>query len=449
MNEQENEVELIDFLNILWKRKWQIIIPVFLSVVIAGVISFLLAPKWKIDSIILPSKFLIQTESGQFEEVVVVDPKQIAGQINNATYNNIIASELNLNPRKFPRLRSVNLQDTNLVHVSITEKDVEKAKLILHSLFNHLKGQLDKKIEVEIKGIDTQIASIENSIKQNEISIKDQENRITLKKFQIKDKENEIKTKENEIKIKNNEIRSKELEIQSKEIEKDRIKKEIVSLKNKLKISEDRLKSIMDEMKAVKKRIEELEKQQRKALVEKKDGIDAISLLLYSNEVQQNLRYYNTLDEKLSTERITQENLYLAIREKEELLRQIDNQISQVNTQKDTKKAEVDIILTRIDVVKTDIEKIKNEINTVKNEIEKIKNEIDTQKTQIRHLENKKERIDHAQLIKEPTPSLRPVSPKKKLYILIAGVFGLLTFSMLAFFLEYLEKKRKIEKSRM
>jgi len=198
----------------------------------------------------------------------------------------------------------------------------------------------------------------------------------------------------------------------------------------------------MEEMIEVKKRIDELDEQQRKALGEKKQEGDAISLLLYSNEVQQNFRYYNTLDEKLSNEKITQENLYLAIRNKEEQLRQIDNQIQQINTQKEIIKTEIDDILTQIAVIKTEIEKVKNTINTVKNEIEKVKNTINTKETEIKLLENKKARIDYTQLIKEPTSSLYPVSPKKKLNVLIAGILGLMAFTMLAFFLESLEKQK-------
>ena len=442
MNEYEKEIELIDYLNVIWKRKWLIIIPTFFLVVVVGVISFLLPKQWEIDAIIVPSKFLIQTEQGAFEEVLVIEPKQIASQINEATYDILIAAELNLDIRKFPKLKADNIRDTKLVRISIKEENAEKAKLILYSLFNHLKREIDKKIDVETKGLDTQVVLKENSIKQNEISIKDHNNQIALKNLQIKDKENEIKTKENEIKRKNNNLQLKDLDIQSKEIEKDRIKKEIESFHNKLKISEERVKSIMDEMKAVKKRIDELDEQQRKALNEKKQDGDAISLLLYSNEVHQNLRYYNTLDEKLSNEKITQENLYLAIRDKEEQLRQIDNQILQINTQKDTIKTEIDDIMTEIVVIKTEIEKIKNTIKTVKNEIEKIKNTINTQETEIRLLEDKKARIDYTQLIKEPTSSLYPVSPRKKLNVMIAGILGLFVFTMLAFFLEYLKKQR-------
>ena len=440
MNEYENEFVLINYLNVIWKRKWLIVIPTLFLIIAVGIISFLLPKQWEIDAIIAPGKFLIQDQQGGFKEIMVVDPKQIVNQINEKSYDHLIATELNLDIMEFPKLKAENIRDTKVVQVSIKENDVDKAKMILHSLFNRLNKDLDKKIDVEIKGLDTQVTSKENSIKQNEISIKDHNNQIALKNLQIKDKKNEIKTKGNEIKKKNNNIQLKELEIYSREIEKDRIKKEIESFQNKLKISEERVKSIMDEMKAVKKRIDELDEQQRKALNEKKQVSDAISLLLYSNEVQQNLRYYNTLDEKSSNEKITQENLYLAIRNKEEQLRQIDNQIQQINTQKKTIKTEIDDIMTQIVVIKTGIEKIKNEIKTVKNEIEKIKNIINTQETEIKLLEDKKARIDYTQLIKEPTSSLYPVSPKKKLNVLIAGIMGLMAFTMLAFFLESLEK---------
>lgn len=422
------EINLMDYLNVLWKRKWLIIIPALLCAIAAGVYSFLLPPVWEVDAFILSSKLFIQTEGGKFEEIVVVDPKQIAGQINQKFYDTLIAAELNLDLREFPKLKAENLRDTKLVRIVIREKDVDKAKSILNSLFNHLKRDLDRKIDVEIKGIDTQVAAKETAIKQNELGIKDLENQILFKRLQIKDKENEIKKKYNDIHL-------KEMDVQAKEIDKNRFKKEIESNQNKLKISEERMQSIHEEMKSVKKRIDDLEEQLKKALAERKQGSDAVGLLLYSNEVQQNLRYYNTLDEKLSLEKITQENLNLAIRDKEEQLKQIDTQISQINTQKETIKAEIAII-------KTEMEKINNEIMTIKNDFEKVRNNIATLQTEISFLNERKGRLDYAQLVKEPTPSLYPVSPKKRVNVLIALIIGGMMFTFLAFFLEYIEKQK-------
>ena len=62
---------------------------------------------------------------------------------------------------------------------------------------------------------------------------------------------------------------------------------------------------------------------------------------------------------------------------------------------------------------------------------------------------DKKLRIDYAQLVKEPTASLYPVSPRKKVNVAIAGILGLFMFTVLAFFLEYIEKQKyeKLEKA--
>ena len=331
MNENRNEIELIDFLNIIWKRKWFIITSTLFLVIAAGVISFLLPQKWEINALIQPSKFLVQTEGGQFEEIMVVDPKQIAGQINQATYNNIIAAELNLDIRKFPKLKAENLRDTNLVRVSTKENDIEKAKLILHSLFNHLKRQLDSKVNIETKGIDSKI--------------------------------------------------------KSKEIENLRIEGEIRANKNKLNIVKQRKKEIEKEMSETRKRIEVLEKEQHLSLKKKnRSESESLAMLLYSNEIQQSLEYHNTLNELLSEKKIEEENINLEIVNKEERIKQLENDIDNLN--------------------------------------------------------ERKGRIDYAQLIKEPTSSLYPVFPKKKLIVLIVGIFSLLSFTMLAFFVEYLEKQR-------
>jgi len=371
--ERYEEINLMEYLEVLWKRKWLIIVPTIVVSILIAIISFLMKPVWQVDAIIQPSKFLIQTEQGQFQEVYVVDPKQVAGQINQSSYNNLLASELNIDFNKFPDIKAENLRDTKLVRIWVRESDIEKGIKILNSLFRHLKADFDKKIDVEIKGIDTDIAKNENAIKKNELDIKDEWNEIKLL-----------------------------------DIQKTKTREGISADTNKLKISEDRFQNITEEMKSVKKRIDEIEEQLKKALEEKRQGSDAVGLLLYSNEVQNNLRYYNTLEEKLSVEKITQESLRLSVKEKSEDIKQLDTQI----------------------------EKLKNEIDKIKNTSENIKNQIGL-------LTERKLRIDYAQLIKEPTPSKTPVAPKKKTNVLVVGFIGLIIFGLLAFFLEYIENHKK------
>ena len=334
MEEYEDEIELMDYLNVIWKKKWLIILPTLFCVVIAGIISFRLPHIWEVDAIIQPSKILVKTEQGQFEEVVVVSPKQIVGQISQEVYNRLIGAELNLDIRTFPKLKAENLRDTNLVKVSIRERDTEEAKLILLSLFKHLKADLDEKIDIEMKGIDSQI--------------------------------------------------------KNQEIVKTMIEDQIKVFKSKLRIVKQRKKEIEAEMSDVRKRIKLLEEEQSVNLKkEKRSESESLGMLLYSNEIQQSLRYHNTLNELLNNKKIEEENLNLELDNGDKKIKQIENTINDLN--------------------------------------------------------EKRGRIDYAQFIKEPTSSLSPVSPRKKLNVLIAGILSLMIFTILAFFLEYIRKNKAKE----
>jgi len=374
MNQTEHneEINLMEYLEVLWKRKWLIIIPTILISIAVGIWSFLQTPVWEVDALVQPSKFFVQAENGQFSEVLVVDPKQIAGQINQQAYNGLLAAELNLNINTLPAIIAENLKDTKLVRIWVRDSDVDRGAKILVALFRHLKSELDKKIDVEIKGLDTQIASNENAIKQNE--------------FTIKDKFNEIKLLD---------------------IQKTKTRQEISTAENRIKISEERAKNVSEEMRSVKERIDALEEQLKKTLGEQRQTGESIGLLLYMSYVQNNLQYYNTLDEKLSGEKNLQESLQLEIKGKTENLKEIDTQI----------------------------EKCKNDVDKISNTMENIKKQIEL-------LTERKLRIDFAQLIKEPTPSLGPVAPQKRKNVMIAGFFGLVIFTLLAFFLDYIRKQK-------
>ena len=349
------EPGLMDFLLVVWKRRWQILLPTLGLILAAGLASFLLPREYDIDSIIRPSTIFAQNEAGTFQEVVVVDPRQIAGQINQKSYDRLIADELKINLPDFPRLRAENLRDTNLIRVSLRDSDTDRGSAILLALFKRLEKDFNRKINVEIKAIDAQV-------KANEF-----------------------------------EINRKNLDIKSLEIDQARNRDEMRSAANKLKISEARYENLSQEITDVRKRIDGLEAQQKDVLKAQPEGATAISLLLYSSEVQNNLRYYNDLNEKLSTERMAQEDYKLAMKTAE-----------QQNGQ----------LATQIDRLKSEIENLQSEISL---------------------FNEKKARVDYAQLVKAPTPSVFPVSPKKPFIVLMAGLLGLFTFTPLAFLKEYLK----------
>lgn len=359
--EQEQDFELMAYLDILLKRKWLILLPTLGFALAAAVISLFLPKIWEITAIIQPGRFSVQTETGQFEEVVVTDPKQIAGQINQEAFNHIIAAELNRDVRTLPRVRAENLRDTKLVKMTIRNKDVPTSLAVLNQIFTLVKADLDKRVDVEFKSLESEILSNDNKIKE------------------------------------------KNLDIQAQGYEMDSLKEEVVGLKNKLAISEARDKSLIGEKDAVKKRIEALDEQNKKVLAEKRDSAEAMGFLLYSNEIQQSLRYLGTLEKNLSEERVNQEDL-------KNLAAKRIGRIKKIGT--------------LIEINKTQIEEIKN------------KNAL---------LNQKRGRIDYTLLVKEPQTSINPVAPSKVKNAFLAGIASLFVFTFLALVLEFYGRYKKRE----
>ena len=191
MEQRENEVDLIEYLDVLWTRRRFILVPTILLALIAGIVSLFQHPKWEVDAIIQPSKLLVQIEGGELKELLVTDPKQLASQINQESYTHLISRGLNIPLGNFPELKAINLRDTKLVRVSLRTKEPKQGQAILNVLFKHLKSELDRKAEVEVKSIATQIALKESEIKQEIKSITTQ---IALRESDIKQRELDVES---------------------------------------------------------------------------------------------------------------------------------------------------------------------------------------------------------------------------------------------------------------
>ena len=341
MNKNESKIELMHYLNVFWKRKWFIIIATSLLIAATAGISFLQPQEREVYAIVEPSKSVTITGEGLHNINFFVPLNRIATLINQGVYNNMIATELNLNVNNIPKLTAEVIGYSSMVRISTKEKDVEKAKLILNSLCNYLKRNLDIHADNKIKEIDSQI--------------------------------------------------------KPKEMEKSILEEEIKSYKNKLDIISKRKQEIEKEMSDTRKKIEELKKERRLILKrEKRSESENLSIILNSNEILLNSMNSNALNELFGNKIIEEENISLEINAKVRLKYPVEKEI-------------VDL----------------NEI---------------------------KKRIYYAQINKEPTLSTSPASLKKLTNVLIAGILGLLTFGMLAFFLEYIEKQKlklKTKKSDM
>lgn len=190
MEEYEGRIEWTKYLNIIWKRKWLIIIPALLCAVTAGVFSFLQPSEWEVTTTIQPGMFF-NTERN--ERGLIIEGEILAGQINEGYYSNSIAAELNLNIIEVPKISARKLRWTELVEASIKTPDVEKAKLILHSLFNLIKNEIDPTIESTVKTSDAQVSNYQSIIEIETQGIQSLENGLSQLEKEIKSLKNELK----------------------------------------------------------------------------------------------------------------------------------------------------------------------------------------------------------------------------------------------------------------
>lgn len=192
---------------------------------------------------------------------------------------------------------------------------------------------------------------------------------------------------------------------------------DIQEKKNQIKYQEaifknigERKTELIQEIKQVKKNTETLI-QQKNRVVEGKSSGENVSLLLYFTTVQQNVTYFN----------------------------QLNDQLNGLNANEAKTWAE--------------IEKLKKEINDIKMEIKRLKiqkteglqTKINDVEIEIERLRIKKSYTENIQVINEPEASKFPIKPKKRLIVTLAGVAAFFLSIFLAFFIEYLQKFKQKE----
>jgi capsular polysaccharide biosynthesis protein len=324
---QKNEPELIDYARVIWEKKWIIIFGTILCMVLAALISVFLKPVYEIDAIIQPGKFFVVNQQGNFEEFIVEDPQQIADKVMHESYNSLIAMELK--KQKLPQIRAESIKETLLTRIWIKSAKIEESQQILDIIIRLIKADIDAKIKIEIRNIEAEI--------------------------------NEI------------------------EIDKERLVKQIDIMRKKLKVVEMRKNSITKEMESMSARIKDMENGQLNALKkEKTSQVESLTLLLYSNEIQQSIYQYDLLNEKLSRERLLEESIY----------------------------SDIEVETANLKIAENDIG----------------------------NLIEQKGRIDYTKVVKEPTQSSDPVFPNLETNLIIAFFAGLIIFVFIAFVIKYFHR---------
>ncbi|MFZ0484796.1 MAG: hypothetical protein WAL93_15520, partial [Desulfobacterales bacterium] len=286
-------------------------------------------------------------------------------------------------------------KDSDTIKVRYETDNIKQAMVIQDRLSELLPGKYNNIVTYYKKEYDTKIELENNNILELTNSISKKKNDISSIKIDNKTKLNQI----------NNNIA---VLISEKKSRKDQIKN-----------LNQRISDIEAEIGRINKNTDSLIEERSKFLSSNKNEDNILSSIIYSNTIQQNIGYLNSLKSSISdsNHQIYQETMRIE---------EVTGKIKDLQNEKEKL-----------------IKQIQYKVKEIESDIKDLEAKKNLGFEQIKNLQFKKDNIQNIQILQPPTPSSYPVRPKKKLNVILALVAGLFLMLFLAFFLEYLGKFKK------
>jgi len=183
------EIDLMDYVKVILKRKWLILVIFFGAAIAAGIFSFLMPKVYKIDT---------SLEVGQIAGEAVEAPGQVVEKIKSDVYGIFVREKLQIPEEKYPKIKIENPKDTNLITLVIESAKPPESKNILEAINNLILAEHQEKIKTKKELIGQDIKTTEDKIKLAESDIEKTKNKIEPINEDIKRIENKIANAEEE-----------------------------------------------------------------------------------------------------------------------------------------------------------------------------------------------------------------------------------------------------------
>lgn len=165
MNQKEEsqleyeEIDLMDYVKVILKRKRQILNVFLIVVIVVGVFGWLSPKVYKIDT---------SLEIGKIGNEIVEEPSQVVEKIEGDVYGILVREKLGISEKDYPEIQVENPEKTNLIKISIESAEAQKSQNILEGINNLIltehQGELEKKkskIQENIKEIQEELTLLE------------------------------------------------------------------------------------------------------------------------------------------------------------------------------------------------------------------------------------------------------------------------------------------------
>jgi len=149
----DDEIDLVQLVMILLKRKWMIIAVTVLLTISAAGITMTLPKVYAVSAIFELAR---DAEGKQVE-----NPQTIKENIVSGAYDRSIIEELNLKIEDLPIFKVMVPEQTDLVKVVVGSSEPEKAARILDALLRNIKRGIDSQLEIKKKFLQNDLKSAE------------------------------------------------------------------------------------------------------------------------------------------------------------------------------------------------------------------------------------------------------------------------------------------------
>ncbi|MBZ9577558.1 hypothetical protein KJA13_00760 [Patescibacteria group bacterium] len=147
MNQEDNEINLIDYIRVIIKRKNLILVFLLAGLIITGVLTFLLPETYNVATYLEIGSY--SNELG--EQVLIKHPKTIIGKINNGFYENS------------PKLKAWT--EGSLIKIERISKNQEEAKKTLENINNLVLKEHNQIIETKKENFEKSLKELQEKIK--------------------------------------------------------------------------------------------------------------------------------------------------------------------------------------------------------------------------------------------------------------------------------------------
>lgn len=169
-NIQYEEVNLADYLGVIFRRKWTVIIFCLIAVIAASVFSFLSPKIYRTESFLEIG--MTQKEGAEPKGLALVEEAgQLKEKIKEDIYTILIKEKLGIPDREFPQIKATNPSGTNIMHFSIESSDREKPKVILSELNSLILKNHQETIRPQKEFLEQQIVLFNDKIKNGQQNI--------------------------------------------------------------------------------------------------------------------------------------------------------------------------------------------------------------------------------------------------------------------------------------